>query len=73
MTRWCEIAREEGASVDGAMQARLCMMETVAAKAGRELGKQSVLTLTLTLTFALTLAVALALTWTQASRASARS
>ena len=40
MTRWCEIAREEGASVDGAMQARLCMMETVAAKAGRELGEQ---------------------------------
>ena len=40
--RWCEMAAAEGVSVDAALQQRLCMMEAVAAKAGRELGEASV-------------------------------
>ena len=40
--RWCEVAVEEGVTLDEPLQQRLTMMEGVAAKAGRELAEASV-------------------------------
>ena len=42
LARWCELAAAEGIEADEVLQQRLCMMESVAAKAGRELGEASV-------------------------------
>jgi len=42
LARWCQLAAAEGIEADEVLQQRLCMMESVAAKAGRELGEASV-------------------------------
>jgi len=42
LARWCQLAAAEGIEADEVLQQRLCMLESVAAKAGRELGEASV-------------------------------